>query len=180
MGDPDDIALLTTCLGRPPEAAFEVCVRDAAGAPVVIRNHPLLDDGRPMPTLYWLVDPDLRSQYEAGVLGVRLAPNRRGRRGEGAVFHCAHGSYTALQRVVDWKPWRYFTMRTHFDGRRGAPPPHLMTFELMPLADDRTRVAVRARFESRALAIFARLLGRRHFVGHYRTSLERLAVLMAE
>ena len=25
------------------------------GSPVVIRNHPLLDDGRPMPTRYWLL-----------------------------------------------------------------------------------------------------------------------------
>jgi len=30
-------------------------VRDAAGAPVVIRNEPIMDDGRPMPTRYWLV-----------------------------------------------------------------------------------------------------------------------------
>jgi hypothetical protein len=27
---------------------------------VVIRNHPLLDDGTPMPTLYWLVGPKER------------------------------------------------------------------------------------------------------------------------
>ena len=26
---------------------------------MVIRNHPLLDDGTPMPTLYWLLDRDL-------------------------------------------------------------------------------------------------------------------------
>jgi hypothetical protein len=32
-----------------------VVVRDAAGGPVVIRNEPLLDDGTPMPTRYWLV-----------------------------------------------------------------------------------------------------------------------------
>lgn len=31
-------------------------MRDAAGAPVVIRNAPLLDDGTPMPTRYWLVN----------------------------------------------------------------------------------------------------------------------------
>ena len=30
-------------------------MRDDAGAPVVIRNAPLLDDGTPMPTRYWLV-----------------------------------------------------------------------------------------------------------------------------
>ncbi len=30
-------------------------MRDATGDPVVLRNAPLLDDGTPMPTLYWLV-----------------------------------------------------------------------------------------------------------------------------
>jgi hypothetical protein len=44
-------------LGREPRGAFEVVVRDAAGGPVVIRNAPLLDDGTPMPTRYWLVGP---------------------------------------------------------------------------------------------------------------------------
>lgn len=53
----DDAAVLTELLGRTPRAAFEVVVRDAAGAPIVIRNAPLLDDGSPMPTRYWLVDP---------------------------------------------------------------------------------------------------------------------------
>ena len=32
-------------------------MRGAHGDPVVIRNAPLLDDGTPMPTRYWLVDP---------------------------------------------------------------------------------------------------------------------------
>ena len=30
-------------------------MRDASGAPVVLRNAPLLEDGTPMPTRYWLV-----------------------------------------------------------------------------------------------------------------------------
>jgi len=54
-----DIAALTVLLGRTPRGAFEIVVRDDAGAPVVIRNAALLDDGTPMPTRYWLVDPDL-------------------------------------------------------------------------------------------------------------------------
>ena len=54
-----DVAVLTRLLGRPPRAGFEVVVRNAEGDPVVIRNAPLLDDGTPMPTRYWLVDPDL-------------------------------------------------------------------------------------------------------------------------
>jgi len=42
-------------LGREPQGEFEVVVRDATGDPVVLRNAPLLDDGTPMPTRYWLV-----------------------------------------------------------------------------------------------------------------------------
>ena len=42
-------------LGRRPRAPFEVVVTDRAGAPVVIRNGPIQDDGTPMPTRFWLV-----------------------------------------------------------------------------------------------------------------------------
>jgi hypothetical protein len=44
-------------LGRPPRGRFTVVVRAADGTPRVIRNAPLLADGTPMPTRYWLVDP---------------------------------------------------------------------------------------------------------------------------
>jgi hypothetical protein len=54
-----DVAALTRLLGRVPRAGFEVVVRNDDGDPVVIRNAPLLDDGTPMPTRYWLVDPEL-------------------------------------------------------------------------------------------------------------------------
>ena len=47
-------------LGRTPEGAFEVVVRDAHGDPVVIRNAPLLNNGRPMPTRFWLVGATAR------------------------------------------------------------------------------------------------------------------------
>ena len=42
-------------LGRDPQGAFEVVARDEVDGPVVIRNDPVLDDGTPMPTRYWLV-----------------------------------------------------------------------------------------------------------------------------
>lgn len=71
----DEVAVLTELLGRPPRADFEVVVRDDANSPVVIRNAPLLPDGTPMPTRYWLVDRDLArrvSQLESDG-GVRAA-----------------------------------------------------------------------------------------------------------
>jgi uncharacterized protein len=52
----DDERRVTELLGRTPQGAFEVVVRDAAGDPAVLRNAPLLDDGTPMPTRYWLTD----------------------------------------------------------------------------------------------------------------------------
>jgi uncharacterized protein len=51
--DADEVRV-TELLGRRPAGRYEVVVRDDTGAPVVIRNAPLLDDGTPMPTRYWL------------------------------------------------------------------------------------------------------------------------------
>lgn len=62
-------------LGRPPLGAFTVVVRRPDGSPAVIENAPFLEDGRPMPTRYWLVDPATRaavSRLEADG-GVRRA-----------------------------------------------------------------------------------------------------------
>ena len=45
-------------LGRDPRGLREVPVLDGSGQPAVIRVAPLVD-GKPFPTLFWLVDPDL-------------------------------------------------------------------------------------------------------------------------
>ena len=58
-GDDEAVGVL---LGRDPGGAFTVVVRRDDGSPVVIANEPFLRDGTPMPTRYWLVDPDLRSR----------------------------------------------------------------------------------------------------------------------
>jgi hypothetical protein len=62
-------------LGRPVQGDFDVVVRHADGAPVVLCNAPLLQDGTPMPTRFWLVgEPErtLVSRLEAAG-GVRQA-----------------------------------------------------------------------------------------------------------
>lgn len=66
---------MSELLGRPPLGAFTVVVRRRDRSPVVIENAPFLEDGRPMPTRYWLVDPATRdavSRLEADG-GVRRA-----------------------------------------------------------------------------------------------------------
>jgi len=73
-----DRARVEELLGRTPGGGFDVVVRDHTGDPVVIRNAPLLDDGRPMPTRYWLVGADLRRavgrlEAEGGVRAAEAA-----------------------------------------------------------------------------------------------------------
>ena len=55
----DDRRVVESLLGRPLAGRFAVAVRRRDGRPVVIENEPHLRDGTPMPTLYWLVDPEL-------------------------------------------------------------------------------------------------------------------------
>ena len=55
----DEVASVARLLGRAPRGRFDIVVRDPAGGPVVIRNEPLLDDGTPMPTRYWLVGAEV-------------------------------------------------------------------------------------------------------------------------
>ncbi|MFN6119962.1 MAG: DUF501 domain-containing protein [Actinomycetes bacterium] len=52
---PADRARVRELLGREPQGAYEIVVRRDDGDPVVLRNDPILDDGTPMPTRYWLV-----------------------------------------------------------------------------------------------------------------------------
>ncbi len=59
VADAADHARVTELLGRPPRGNFEVVIRNDDGDPMVVRNDPLLDDGTPMPTRYYLVDPGL-------------------------------------------------------------------------------------------------------------------------
>jgi hypothetical protein len=56
----DDVVAVEELLGRALNGRFAVVVRRPDGRAVVIENEPHLRDGTPMPTLFWLVDPELR------------------------------------------------------------------------------------------------------------------------
>ena len=71
----NDRVAVTALLGRDPRCTVDVVVRHPDGSPVVIRNPPILDDGTPMATRYWLVgEPERRlvSELESAG-GVRAA-----------------------------------------------------------------------------------------------------------
>lgn len=85
-------------LGRAPQGDFEIVVRDTDGAPVVIRNAPLMHDGTPMPTRYWLVDPTLSREVarleSAG--GVRAAEAAV----DAGALRAAHDRYAAEREAA--------------------------------------------------------------------------------
>ncbi len=60
MANSADYKEVEQMLGRTPQGRFEVVLRNENGKARVIRNDPLLYDGTPMPTLFWLVDPEER------------------------------------------------------------------------------------------------------------------------
>lgn len=88
-----DLARVVELIGRTPQGHFEIVVRDAAGDPVVLRNDPLLFDGTPMPTRYWLVG------REASLQVARLEASGGVRRAErevpAAEIADAHRRYAA-------------------------------------------------------------------------------------
>jgi hypothetical protein len=95
---PADAAAVAALLGRAPQGRYEVVVRDARGGPVVLRNAPLLDDGTPMPTRWWLVgaaERDAVARLEAAG-GVRRAEAEI----EPAALDDAHRRYAAERDAV--------------------------------------------------------------------------------
>ncbi len=60
-----DLEQVAALLGRAPAGDLTVVLRSSDGAPAVIENAPFLRDGTPMPTRFWLVDPELRASVSA-------------------------------------------------------------------------------------------------------------------
>lgn len=89
----DDRAVVAALLGREPRGVFTVVVRRPDGSPVVIRNHPLLDDGTPMPTRFWLVDPELNRRI--GTLEADAGVRRAEADVDAAELAAAHARYAA-------------------------------------------------------------------------------------
>ena len=106
MTTADDVAAVAELLGRRPQGAFDVVVRRPDGTPAVIENEPVLPDGRPMPTRWWLVDPELKAsvgtiEAEGGVkeaeavvgLDAMAAAHRRYEALRDAAIPALHGGH---------------------------------------------------------------------------------------
>lgn len=74
----DDRSVVAAQIGRPPRSTVEVGVRCPLDLPVVIEVPPLLDDGTPFPTQFWLSCPLAAKRIGRleGVGGVKAAEER--------------------------------------------------------------------------------------------------------
>jgi hypothetical protein len=69
---PDTRALIAERLGREPRGLRAVAVADTAGRPMVIRVASVVD-GKPFPTLFWLIDPALCLRIDRAEAGGTIA-----------------------------------------------------------------------------------------------------------
>ncbi len=98
------------------------------------------------PELIWEIatSPTQRPLWQPDVLRIdRMDTNDEV--GVGTVNHCVHGSYSVREEIVDWKPYRYYSLRW-----LGPFGPLVGTIEFAPLEKGRTRVTVRMDPEARA------------------------------
>lgn len=61
----DDRTAVASQLGRPPRGSWRVAARCPGGSPIVIAVAPLLEDGSPFPTTFWLTCPRLVAAVHA-------------------------------------------------------------------------------------------------------------------
>lgn len=87
-------------LGRPPRGRWRVAARCPAGAPLVIAVAPVLEDGSPFPTTFWLTCPrlveavhDLESAGEAACFAQRAADDP----GYAALMRASDEAYRAAR-----------------------------------------------------------------------------------
>jgi hypothetical protein len=93
----------------------------------------------------WYTTPDRMVRFEGGLTGAESRSNDNGRMGVGAELHCAHGSGRAIRRILDWKPYNYFTedldpVKSSFS----TPPRSRATSEFVDRADGSTTLRYRA------------------------------------
>ncbi len=99
--DEASLQLIRERLGREPRGLRAVAVADGAGEPMVLRVASVVD-GKPFPTLYWLIDPTLSlkiDREEAGGTIARLQEQIDGDPALQAAMDADHRRHIALRET---------------------------------------------------------------------------------
>jgi len=140
----------------PTDADFEVA-GEVAGEPALVWEY--------------MTSPAKRALWQAERVD-QDAPG--GRAGVGTTNHCVHGGGVLLEEVLDWRPFRYYTVRYHFPGTDGMT----WTYELEP-GQTGTLVRVRGeRLEGKAGAAWAEM--RAAVVANAEANSAKLAAVLAD
>ena len=100
-----------------------------------------VDFSTPPPVTWeWLQDPQRRNLWNSDVYWYN-GDRPRGRAGNGASNHCAHGKTLSTEVTLDWRPFEYSTVDSYENGRKVFTE----TIRLAPLPDGGTHVTSLAR-----------------------------------
>jgi hypothetical protein len=90
----------------------------------------------PLPVAWdWIQDPVKRNLWGHDVVW-SIGQRPRGRMGNGASNHCAHGKGVLTEVVLDWHPFEYSTTEAYEGGKKSMTE----TFRFEPLSKGGTRV----------------------------------------
>lgn len=104
----------------------------------------------------WYTTPARMVRFEAGITGADARANDAGRMGVDAELHCAHGSGRAVRRILDWKPFDYFTEELRpVKSSWSTPPASVTTSEFVERPDGTTTLRYRARLTDPNLVLRA-------------------------
>ena len=104
------------------------------------------------PEILWsfVIEPEKRVQWQA-IKKVTNTQNDSGRMGIDTVFHCDHGSFSRVTRLLDWRPFHYMSnvsVQT-FHKLPFKGPPCQGIYEFIPVDADHTKISMRVRSLSR-------------------------------
>lgn len=90
----------------------------------------------PAVTWEWLQDPAKRNIWNRGHITWSSGDRPKGRAGNGASNHCAHGKGVSTEIVRDWRPFEYSTCDSFENGKQTLTE----TIRFEPMPDGGTRV----------------------------------------
>jgi hypothetical protein len=125
----------------------------------------------------WLNDPYKRTRW---LRWTKWKPGLRpaGRTDIGAVNHCTHGVGSVVETILDWRPYRYFTVEME---QASVWSSLLATYQLEPLPDgEGTRLHFRGQLQKAPAMRLARPVIRMGLSRKLKQDFERMAELMAE
>ena len=130
----------------------------------------------PVPVVWdWITSPEKRLQWERNIERIDETTTG-GRRGVGTTNHCVHGRSAVVQRIVDWRPFRYYTMENDVP----VIGTWVVTVELREVDDTTTRIVQRGErihgWKGRAMWAFMR----RRFMADHDRNIKQLRSLLLQ